>query len=61
LGKIGVRSGINRARIRKLVRSTNIFPGYLVENGYPFGTDVKSGIEAWLREGSDARSGSPVG
>jgi nucleoside-diphosphate-sugar epimerase len=50
LGKVGIRSGINRARIHKLVRSTNIYPGYLVDNGYPFGTDVQSGIAAWLRE-----------
>lgn len=61
LGKVGITSGINRARIRKLVSSTNIFPGYLVEQGYPFGTDVKSGIEAWLREGSEVRSGAPIG
>jgi nucleoside-diphosphate-sugar epimerase len=50
LGKIGLRSGINRARIHKLVRSTNVYPGYLVDAGYPFGTDVHSGIEAWLHE-----------
>jgi len=59
-GRLGVRTGINRARIRKLVRSTNIYPGYLVENGYPFGTDVRSGIEAWLNEGARVDSSAAV-
>ena len=49
-GRLGVRTGINRARIHKLVRSTNVFPGYLVEHDYPFGTDVRSGIQGWLSE-----------
>lgn len=51
MGRVGLRTGINRARIHKLVRSTNIYPAYLVDQGYPFGTDVRSGIEAWLHEG----------
>lgn len=55
LGKVGLKSSINRARIRKLVSSTNIYPGYLVEHDYPFGTDVRSGIEAWLSEGATDR------
>lgn len=54
LQRAGLRTGINRARIRKLVRSTNVYPGYLVEHGYPFGTDVRSGIDAWLHEGDRA-------
>lgn len=53
-GRVGVKTGINRARIHKLVRSTNIYPGYLVEQGYPFGTDVRTGIEAWLAESEQA-------
>ncbi|MGT2425241.1 NAD-dependent epimerase/dehydratase family protein [Amnibacterium kyonggiense] len=61
LGKVGVRTGINRARIQKLVRSTNVYPGYLVEQGYPFGTDVESGIAAWLRERSAVEVAAPVG
>jgi nucleoside-diphosphate-sugar epimerase len=61
LGKVGLKSGINRARIQKLVRSTNIYPGYLVEHGYPFGTDVRSGIRSWLAEGSTAPSAVPAG
>lgn len=59
--KFGLKTGINRARIKKLVSSTNIYPGYLVEHGYPFGTDVSTGIQAWLSEGRDARAESLVG
>ena len=60
LGKFGLRTSINRARIRKLVQSTNIYPGYLVDHGYPFGTDVSSGIEAWLSERETSRAAVTV-
>lgn len=53
-GRVGVRTGINRARIKKLVLSTNIYPEYLVEHDYPFATSVESGISAWLHEGVTA-------
>lgn len=50
IGKVGLKSGINRARISKLVLSTNIYPEYLVDAGYPFGTSVETGIRAWIQE-----------
>jgi nucleoside-diphosphate-sugar epimerase len=61
LGKAGVKTGINRARIQKLIRSTNIYPAYLVDQGYPYGTDVRTGIEAWLSERDGARASALVG
>lgn len=60
IGKVGVKSEINRARITKLVRSTNVYPEYLVDQGYPFGTGVESGIRAWLQESADATTTSTV-
>ena len=46
LARVGLKSGINRARVRKLVTSTNIYPGYLVAHGYPFDTNLRDGIRA---------------
>ena len=31
----------------KLVESTNVYPGVLVERGYEFRTSLRSGIELW--------------
>jgi nucleoside-diphosphate-sugar epimerase len=50
LGRAGVRTPINRARILKLVRSTNVFPKFLVERGYPFATTLETGVRHWLDE-----------
>jgi nucleoside-diphosphate-sugar epimerase len=50
LASVGVRTGIHRERILKLVRSTNIVPQFLLERAYPFETDLRGGIAAWLRE-----------
>jgi GlcNAc-P-P-Und epimerase len=61
LGRVGLKSGINRARIQKLVRSTNVYPGYLIDRAYPFGTDVHSGIQAWLHERDGVQTGALVG
>ncbi|MOA37436.1 hypothetical protein D3C78_1590260 [compost metagenome] len=34
-------------RIRKLVRSNNIHPGYLAENGYPYQFTLESAFSDW--------------
>jgi len=39
-------------RIRKLTDSTNVYPATLVERGYPFETDLDSGIASWLSQAS---------
>lgn len=55
LDRIGIRTGINRARINKLVESTNIYPSWLQEHGFEFSTEPSDGIALWadsLRQGS---------
>jgi len=50
LSAFGIRTSINRARVLKLVRSTNIKPGQLVATGYQFETDLQAGLRRWLQE-----------
>lgn len=47
LGKLGLKTSINRERVWKLVRSTNILPTALVEAGYTYQTDIESALVAW--------------
>ncbi|ADZ71465.1 NAD-dependent epimerase/dehydratase family protein [Polymorphum gilvum] len=47
LDALGVRNGINRERIRKLVVSTNIVPQTLVDVGYRYETDLDKAIAEW--------------
>jgi len=47
LASLGVRTSVNRARVLKLVMSTNIIPKRLPELGYSFETTLKSGLERW--------------
>jgi len=49
LNGLGVKNGINRARIQKLVVSTNIVPDKLAASGYAFETDLDSALEDWRR------------
>ncbi|MEM7544860.1 MAG: NAD(P)-dependent oxidoreductase [Pseudomonadota bacterium] len=50
LSRIGVNTGVNRARIAKLTRSTHIAPRRLVDMGYRFPTDLPRGLAAWQAE-----------
>jgi nucleoside-diphosphate-sugar epimerase len=50
LAALGLKTPINRARVLKLVRSTNIVPKRLVELGYKFETDLESGLARWKVE-----------
>jgi nucleoside-diphosphate-sugar epimerase len=47
LAAFGIKTSINRARVRKLTVSTNIVPRKLAELGYRFETDLKSGLARW--------------
>jgi nucleoside-diphosphate-sugar epimerase len=47
LARIGLETGIHRERIDKLVRSTYIRPGALVDAGYFFQSDLVTGLAAW--------------
>jgi nucleoside-diphosphate-sugar epimerase len=48
LERAGVRTGISRARLHKLVESTNIYPQLLVDKGFIFGTTPADGIKRWI-------------
>jgi nucleoside-diphosphate-sugar epimerase len=36
-------------RVEKLVKSTNIYPGVLLEHGYSFETNLMEGLESWYQ------------
>jgi len=50
LQAVGIKSGINRERIKKLWFSTNILPKRLVANGFKFEYDMKGSLTEWNRE-----------
>lgn len=54
LQAVGVRTGIHRERIDKLVRSTNVVPRALLGSGYEFRTNLVSALTGW-RETCDGR------
>lgn len=47
LNKVGLRNGIDRERIAKLVLSTRVRPGWLETNNYPFQSDLVSALTDW--------------
>ncbi len=50
LHKVGIKTGINRERIRKLWFSTNILPKRLAASGFRFEYDVVSSLDEWKHE-----------
>jgi len=50
LNVLGLKNGIHPARIYKLVRSTNIVPKELMKRGYPYRTDLESGLRRWIMD-----------
>jgi nucleoside-diphosphate-sugar epimerase len=54
LNAAGVKNGICRARVLKLVHSTHIVPGKLVSDGYEFETDLDEALVRW-------RDSEPIG
>lgn len=44
---LGIKHPFSPVRIRKLVRSNNIHPGYLVEQGYPYQYTLESALADW--------------
>ncbi|EJM43522.1 nucleoside-diphosphate-sugar epimerase [Pseudomonas sp. GM33] len=44
---LGINHPFSPVRIRKLVRSNNILPAYLVENGYPYMYTLESAFADW--------------
>ena len=54
LHAVGIRTGINRDRIKKLWFSTNILPKRLVANGFQFEHGLLSSLEEW-KHGSSVK------
>lgn len=50
--RFGLRTSINRARVLKLFRSTNIYPGRLVEMAYPYKFTLDAALERWRTMGA---------
>ncbi|MEQ8398847.1 NAD(P)-dependent oxidoreductase [Thalassobaculum sp.] len=48
LARFGLRTGVDRDRVRKLLISTDVRPDRLTADGYRFETDLASGIRSWL-------------
>jgi len=48
LGRLGLHSGINRDRVRKLLVSTDARPDRLLADGYRFETDLETGVATWM-------------
>jgi len=44
---LGIKHPFSPVRIRKLVRSNNILPTYLVERGYPYQYTLESAFADW--------------
>lgn len=50
---LGINHPFSPVRIRKLVRSNNIHPGYLVEQGYPYEYTLASALADWKADCPD--------
>lgn len=47
LSAVGLKTDINRARVRKLYQSTNVVPERLREVGFQYRYDLAAGLAAW--------------
>ncbi|QHF38390.1 hypothetical protein PspS34_08970 [Pseudomonas sp. S34] len=47
---LGIKHPFSPVRIRKLVRSNNIRPGYLVEQDYPYQYTLESALADWKKD-----------
>lgn len=52
LHSAGLKTGINRDRVRKLWFSTNILPKRLVASGFKYSYDLEHSLAEWKRESS---------
>lgn len=50
LGKLGLKTSINRARVKKLIQSTNLYPHELVSRGWRFKTSLPEALRRWKAE-----------
>jgi nucleoside-diphosphate-sugar epimerase len=49
LSTLGLRTDINRARVRKLYESTNMVPKRLPASGFEYAYDLNAGLAEWKR------------
>ncbi len=47
LARAGLETGINRARVTKLVKSTNVYPGFLVSRGFGYAFSLTEALRDW--------------
>lgn len=52
LNALGLKNGVSRERVKKLVASTWIEPGYLKQVGYEYETDLEEGLRQWAASGA---------
>lgn len=52
-GRLGLRNGIDRERILKLVRSTRVSPAALLDRGFRFEIDLETSLRIWKDESGD--------
>lgn len=52
--KLGLKTGVNRARVRKVYESTNIIPAALAARGFAFKHDLEAALRDW-KAGSTKR------
>lgn len=55
LGFFGIKTPINRARMRKMLESTNIAPTRLIELGYAYETDFAAAVTRWRGASASGR------
>ena len=49
LGRVGVKTSINRARVRKLIQSTNVYPAELERRGWKFSLSLADALANWKK------------
>jgi nucleoside-diphosphate-sugar epimerase len=53
LSTLGIKTDINRARVKKLYESTNMVPTRLIKMGFEYQFDLITGLEDWKRLSPD--------
>ena len=53
LQKVGINTGVNRARVQKLWLSTNIIPKRLLENSFVFKHNLDNSLREWKHDSTE--------
>ncbi|MBN9316189.1 MAG: NAD(P)-dependent oxidoreductase [Devosia sp.] len=49
INRLGIRTSINRARVRKLIQSTNVYPAELERRGWRFSLSLPEALANWKK------------